>query len=217
MVNSSDPRHRTLNIGLTGNIAAGKSTVTDLFRGWGATILDADQLVRESQVPGSPVLARIVAEFGAGILRSDGSLDRPALRALVLADPAARTALEAIVHPAVQRRREALLDEARRRGDSIVVNDIPLLFEALDPREFDAVILVDAPNAIRIDRLIRGRSIAPAEAERLLEAQMPSALKRPISDYIIENDADRATLESRARAVWNTLQARADEFGTRAP
>ena len=122
-----------LNIALTGNIAAGKSTVADWFRRWGATLIDADQLVREVQAPGSEVLARIAERFGAGVLLPEGELDRARLRGIVMAEPSARRDLEAIVHPAVQARRVVRVEEARRRGDRIVVNDIPLLFEALDP------------------------------------------------------------------------------------
>src|SRR5581483_8245777 len=130
-----------LNVGLTGNIAAGKSTVVALFRRWGATIIDADALAREAQAPGADVLA------------PDGGLDRAALRAKVMGDQAALDALNAIVHPAVRRRRDELLRAARARGDVLVVHEIPLLFEALDPAEFDAIVLVDAPAAVRRTRL----------------------------------------------------------------
>src|SRR5437773_999590 len=133
-----------LNVALTGNIAAGKSTVVDLFRRWGATIIDADVLVREAQAPGGEVLAAIAGRFGADVLASDGTLDRAALRGKVMGDQAALDALNQIVHPAVRRRREELLRAAREGGDLLVVNDIPLLFEALDPAQFDAVVLVDA-------------------------------------------------------------------------
>src|SRR6266852_8871247 len=122
-----------LSVALTGNIAAGKSTVVDHFRRWGATIIDADALAREAQAPGGEVLAAIVRRFGSDVLAPDGGLDRAALRTKVMGDDAALSALTAIVHPAVQRRREALLAEARARGDAVVINDIPLLFEALDP------------------------------------------------------------------------------------
>src|SRR5260370_351527 len=134
-----------LNVALTGNVAAGKFTVADCFRRWGATIIDADELVREVQAPGSPVLAAIVRRFGNDLLLSDGTLDRSALRNRVMSDAASRRTLELLVHPAVARRREALVDAACKRGDAIVVNDIPLLFEVLDPAQFDAVVFVDAP------------------------------------------------------------------------
>src|SRR2546430_10623391 len=107
-----------LNVGLTGTIASGKSTVVDVFRRWGATIIDADALAREAQARGSEVLAAIARRFGADVLASDGSLDRAALRAKVMGDDAALAALNAIVHPAVRRRRAELIRAARSRGRS---------------------------------------------------------------------------------------------------
>ena len=195
-----------LNVALTGNIAAGKSAVAALFREWGATILDADRMVRELQAPGSPVLAEIAARFGADLILPDGELDRPALRAFVLRNDAALAALNAIVHPRVAERREALMAEARARGDRIVVNDIPLLFEAADPSAFDAVVLVDAPPALRRRRLVEQRRLDPAEADRMIAAQMPSEEKRERSTFVIDNAGDRAELERRARAVWRGLE-----------
>src|SRR5438046_2279397 len=115
------PRCPVLNVALTGNIAAGKSSVVDLFRRWGATIIDADVLVREAQAPGGEVLAAIAGRFGADVLASDGTLDRAALRGKVMGDQAALDALNQIVHPAVRRRREELLRAAREGGDLLVV------------------------------------------------------------------------------------------------
>lgn len=198
-----------LSVALTGNIAAGKSTVAELFRRWGATIIDADELVREAQLPGQPVLTQIAARFGREFITQDGSLDRPALRAMVLADPRALADLNRIVHPEVHRRRLQLLGEARARGDRIVVSDIPLLFEADDPRAFDAVVLVDAPEAVRLTRLLTWRGITPVEADRMMAAQMASAPKRLRSDYVIDNDGDLRALERAAKAVWEALLARA--------
>src|SRR5256885_14129362 len=105
-----------LNVALTGNIAAGKSTVVDLFRQWGATIIDADELAREAQAPGTPVLAAIAKRFGTDVLLADGTLDRAGLRNKVMGDDAALAALNAIVHPAVQQRRLELRSEERRVG-----------------------------------------------------------------------------------------------------
>src|SRR5207302_9480216 len=128
-----------LNVALTGNIAAGKSTVVDLFRRWGATIIDADELARQAQAPGGAVLAAIAQRFGADVLAADGSLDPAALRGKVMVDQAALDALNQIVHPAVRSRRAELPREARAGGELLVVNDIPLLFGALDPTQFDRV------------------------------------------------------------------------------
>jgi dephospho-CoA kinase len=197
-----------LHVGLTGNIAAGKSTVAELFRRWGATIIDADEIVRELQEPGGAVLSAIADRFGPGVLRADGTLDRAALRARVLADPAELAALNGVMHPAVAARRRALVTAARRRGDRIVVSDIPLLFEADDPAAFDAIVLVDAPEPLRRARLA-DRDLPGDEAGRLMAAQQPAAEKRARSDYVIENTGDLIALERTARAAWEALLARA--------
>lgn len=194
-----------ISVGLTGNIAAGKSAVADLFRSWGATVIDADQLVRELQEPGSPVLAAMIERFGPRILRPDGTLDRPALRAHVLEHPGARADLERIVHPAVEARRRALVETARRRGDRVVVSDIPLLFESGDPSLFDAVVLVDAPAGVRLERLVQLRGLDRDTAAALIEAQMPAEEKRARSDYVIENAGDLGDLERATRSVWRRL------------
>ncbi len=198
-----------LSVALTGNIGAGKSTVAGLFKQWGATVIDADDLVRQAQAPGQPVLTDIAARFGAEVIFSDGSLDRPALRARVLADPTALADLNRIVHPEVRRRRLELMEQARARGDRIVISDIPLLFEADDPKSFDAVVLVDAPEPVRRARLLASRGLSPAETDRMMAAQMSSTLKRIRSNYVIDNGGDLPALERAARSVWEGLLARA--------
>jgi dephospho-CoA kinase len=203
----------TLSVALTGNVAAGKTTVAERWRARGAVIIDADQLVREVQAPGGPVLAAIVERFGAGMLRPDGTLDRAALRRIVFSDDAARAALNAIVHPAVQERRAALLAAAAAGGERIVVSDIPLLFEVLDPAEFDVVVLVDAPVAVRRERLVRGRGLLPDEVDRLFAAQLPSAGKRARSHIVIDNDGSLHALRAAADQAWDRLL---DLAGTRA-
>jgi dephospho-CoA kinase len=199
----------TLNVGLTGNIAAGKSAVAALFRQWGGTVIDADEIVREVQAPGGPVLRAIAERFGDSMIRPDGTLDRAALRGRVMAHPDRLTALNHIVHPAVHERRMALLAAANARGDRVVVNDIPLLFESADPGEFDAIVLVDAPEATRLARLVEQRGLDEAEARRMIQAQVPSSAKRSRSDFVIDNDGDRAALERAAAMVWRALLARA--------
>lgn len=202
-----------LNVGLTGNIAAGKSSVVELFSKWGATIIDADSLAREAQAPGSAVLAAIAKRFGADVLAADGTLDRAALRGKVMGDDTALTALNAIVHPAVQQRRLELQRAARDRGDAIVINDIPLLFEVLDPAQFDAVVLVDAPAAVRRARLRALRGLSNEDADRMIAAQMPSERKRAQSQYVIDNAGTRPALEQQARAVFTDLRKRAARTG----
>jgi dephospho-CoA kinase len=198
-----------LSVALTGNAAAGKSAVAALLTEWGATVIDADRLVHEAQRPGTTVFNAIVGRFGPGVVAPDGTLDRAALRARVLADPAERRALEALVHPAVAAARAAAVEQARLAGAAVVVNDIPLLFEVLDPGAFDAVILVDAPEALRRDRLTRLRGLAPDEADRLMASQQPTAMKRSRSTFIIENEGTLDDLRARTRTVWDALRQRA--------
>ena len=202
-----------LNVGLTGNIASGKSTVVDLFRKWGATIIDADVLAREAQAPGSAVLAAIATRFGADVLASDGTLDRAALRAKVMGDDAALRALNVIVHPAVQQRRLDLHRAARERGDAIVINDIPLLFEVLDPGQFDTVVLVDAPPTVRRARLRALRGLSTEDADRMIAAQMPAERKRANSQHVVENAGTVAELEHQARRVFAQLRIQAARAG----
>jgi dephospho-CoA kinase len=198
-----------LSVALTGNIGAGKSTVAALFQRWGATIIDADALVREAQSRGSAALEEIAARFGPAVIRQDGTLDRAALRARVLARPEELVALNRIMHPRVHQRRLELLEQARLRGDRIVVSEIPLLFEAADPAGFDAVILVDAPEALRRQRLLASRALTADEVNRLMAAQQGSAAKRQRSDFVIDNDGDPVSLERSAASVWKALRARA--------
>ena len=194
-----------LSVALTGNIASGKSTVLHLFRQWGAVVTDADAIVHDLQRKGTPVFQAIVQRFGREIVGSDGELDRVALRAIVFGDDQARRDLERIVHPAVRARTAELADAARKNGVRVMVHDIPLLFESANPDAFDRIVLVDAPEPVRRERLVRLRGLDPAFADRLIAAQMPSAAKRARSHYVIENDGTPAQLEERARAVWDAL------------
>ena len=190
---------------LTGSIAAGKSSVAALFRRWGATLIDADALVRELQQPGQPVFDAIVAAFGTAVVDAQGALDRAALRHRILEDVAARRRLESIVHPAVEARRCELIAAARARDAAIVIADIPLLFEAANPAAYDGVIVVDAPVAERRRRLITERGLSAHDADHLIAAQLPAPQTRVRATWIIDNDGDRELLEQRTRVVWDAL------------
>lgn len=202
-----------LKVGLTGNIAAGKSTVAEVWRSLGATVVDADELARRAVDPGTPAFSAIAAEWGEQVVEPDGGLDRAALRRIVFADPAARERLEQIVHPAVAGLREELYRQAEARGEAVIVADIPLLFEVGLVDEFDVVVLVDAPEETRLARLVGDRGLDPAEAQKMIAAQMPSALKRARADYVIENTGSLAEVRRRARDVWQELERRAGASG----
>lgn len=195
-----------LKVGLTGNIASGKSTVARVWASLGAHVVDADRLAREAVEPGSRALAAIVERWGSGVLDQGGMLDRAALREIVFADPEERAALEAIVHPAVAGLREREYRRLAEEGAAIVVADVPLLFEVGLEREFDLVVLVDAPEATRRARLVRDRGLTPEEADRMIAAQIPAVEKRPRADLVIENAGSLDELEERARAVWGFIQ-----------
>lgn len=200
-----------LLIGLTGNIASGKTEVARIFADLGATVIDADQLAREAVNPGTPALAAIGERWGERVLNADGSLNRAAMRAVAFSDEAERQALNQIVHPAVKRLRDQLVEEAQRRGDTVVVAAIPLLFEAGLERDYDRIILVDAPDDVRLSRLVHRRGIGAAEARRMMAAQMPAAMKRARADVVIENESDLKALRRSVERVWRELTTQAAE------
>ncbi len=195
-------------VALTGNIASGKSVVSRLFAQRGATIIDADELAREAVEPGTAALAAIVARWGSGMLRGDGTLDRAALRRVVFGDAEALRALNAIVHPQVEVLRNRAIDEARAAGAEIIVCDIPLLFEKGMQDAFDVVVVVDAPEAERLHRLMTMRDLPHVEAIAMMQAQAPPAPKRARADFVIDNSGTLDDLETRAGAVWDALVAR---------
>ncbi|HEU4556547.1 MAG TPA: dephospho-CoA kinase [Longimicrobium sp.] len=203
-----------LKVGLTGNIAAGKSTVARTWTELGAVVIDADELARRAVDPGTPAYQAIAAEWGDTVLvPGGGELDRAALRRIVFADPSARERLEQIVHPAVAALRDELYRQAEARGEALVVADIPLLFEVGLVDEFDLIVLVDAPEEARLVRLVGDRGMDPEEARRMISAQMPSELKRARADYVIENTGSMADAERRAAEVWSELKRRAETAG----
>jgi dephospho-CoA kinase len=204
-----------LRVALTGNVAAGKSTVLASFERRGATTIDTDRLAREAVVPGSPALAAIYRRFGADLAQPDGTLDRARLRRRAMGDDEQRAVLNAIVHPEVERLLASRLADAERRGAAIVVCDIPLLFEVLDPAAWDVVVLVDAPEETRRRRLIEQRGYTREEADDVIGAQLPSRLKRDRSDIVIDNDGARDALEARAREAWDALERAARSGGER--
>jgi len=198
-----------LLVGLTGNIASGKSEVARLLGERGATLIDADVLAREAVRPGTQALERIVEGWGKEVLSADGSLDRGALRRIAFSDPAQLEKLNAIVHPEVTRLRDAELAQAKARGDKVVVCVIPLLFERNLASEFDYIVLVDAPRALRLERLAEARGLDEAEAMNMIAAQMPAELKRARADYSIENADSIDDLKRSVDRLWAVLNKKA--------
>ncbi|MFD6531386.1 dephospho-CoA kinase [Streptomyces sp. NPDC060184] len=197
-----------LKVGLTGGIGAGKSEVSRLLVSYGAVLIDADRLAREVVAPGTPGLAAVVREFGADVLHGDGSLNRPALGAVVFGDSDRLAALNAIVHPLV-RDRTAELERAAGPG-SVVVNDVPLLTENGLAPFYDLVVVVDATPATQLDRLVRLRGMTEADARARMAAQATREERLAVADLVVDNDGPLQDLEPQVREVWDELSRRAD-------
>jgi len=206
-----------LLVGLTGNIAGGKTEVSRLLGEHGATIIDSDVLAREVVEPGTPALKAITANWGNSVLAPDGTLDRDALRNTVFQDPDELDELNEIVHPEIEKRRDAALAEARQRGDNVVVCVVPLLFEKHMADEFDKIVLVDAPRPVRFERLLKKRGLEEAEALRIIAAQMPAELKRARADHVIENTGSLPELKREVASLWAELQREAAVRSEEAP
>jgi dephospho-CoA kinase len=198
-----------LLIGLTGNIASGKSEVARMLAERGATLIDADVLAREAVEPETQALRDIVKRWGKDVLNEDGGLDRAALRQIVFADQNELDALNRIVHPGVTRLRDREIALAKQRGDQIVVCVIPLLFERNLVEEYDAIVLVDAPRPLRLERMVATRGIEETDAMNMIASQMPAELKRARADYVIENIGSLDDLERDVDALWSSLQRHA--------
>jgi dephospho-CoA kinase len=198
------PARRFVLVGLTGGIATGKSTVSEILTRLGCVLIDADQLAREVVAPGEPALAEVVREFG-DVLRSDGALDRKKVAAIVFADPARRKRLEAILHPAIRARFDARLDALERAGfEGIVVFDAPVMIESGGYKSMDRLIVVVTDEATQRARLV-ARDADAADGERRIASQMPLAEKAKLADYVIDNTGDRAATEARTREVHAAL------------
>ena len=195
------PKH----IGLTGNIASGKSTVAALLRDKGAEIIDADLLAREAVAPGTAGFDAVVERFGKEVVAADGSLDREALRNRVFASESDRDALNAIIHPIVGKLRMKQFRRARKRGAPVIVSDIPLLYEVGLAHLFDGVILVHASEQTRLDRLENIRGLDEETAKAMMDSQLPSEEKRSSATWVIDNDGALDQLALQVDDLWNQL------------
>jgi dephospho-CoA kinase len=202
-----------LLVGLTGGIGTGKSTMARMLEKRGAVVFDADVLAREAVAPGTPGFDQVVERFGPNVLAPGGGLDREALASVVFSDPAARRDLEGIVHPEV-RRMFAEGCEEYRDSDRVVVFSAPLLIETGMHTAFDRLIVVSAPVATQIERLMRDRGMAERDVQARIAAQLPLEAKAEVADILVDNEGTLEDLERRVERVWRDLddQARA---GTR--
>ena len=193
-------------IALTGGIASGKSTIAARLAQHGAVIVDADRIVREVQEPGTPVLARIAEEFGPGVIRVDGSLDRAALGARVFGDADALARLNAIVHPAVKAESARRFSAAFEQDpQAVVVYDVPLLVEARVDDPWDLVVVADSPASVRERRLVELRGMDPSEARSRIAAQASDEQRRSIADVVIDTSGSIAETERQADDLWRRL------------
>jgi len=201
----SAPR-KFLLVGLTGGIATGKSTVSHMFRGLGAEIIDADLLAREVVEPGRPAWHEIVGEFGRDVVSPDGTLDRKKLGAIVFADPERRKRLEAITHPAIRAAVQARLDELAARGFAgIVFYDAAILIEALGHKDMERMVVVITDEATQAARLQGRDGTDDAQGRRRIASQMPLAEKAKLADYVIDNSGDREATAEQVRRVFAAL------------
>ncbi|MET0838288.1 MAG: dephospho-CoA kinase [Marmoricola sp.] len=200
-----------MRVGLTGGVASGKSTVAAMLAELGAVVIDADALAREVVAKGTPGLSAVVEEFGEELLAADGELDRPAMGRLVFNDEAARRRLEAIVHPLVFERIVELEEQAP--ADAVVVHDIPLLAENGRGGDFDAVIVVDAPEHLQVDRMTGDRSWTEEDARSRIAAQATREDRRAIATHVIDNTGTREDLRRRVAEVFAEVVSAGNRAG----
>lgn len=190
-----------LKVGLTGGIAAGKSLVARTLVECGATLIDADALAREVVAPGTSGLAAVVEAFGSGVLAEDGSLDRPALAAIVFGNEEKRKVLNSIIHPLVRSRAAELAAAVPPEG--ILVQDIPLLVETGQAGSFDFVLVVEAPQETRLDRMVRDRGMEPEAAQARIDAQASAAERAAVADVVLENTGTEAEVVAAVQRLWD--------------
>lgn len=194
-------------IALTGGIASGKSTIAGRLAELGAVVVDADQIVRDVQTEGSPVLDAIAAEFGDEMIDASGALDRARLGRRVFGDADALARLNAIVHPAVLVESRRRFEEAFENDpDAVVVYDVPLLAEARGGDAWDLIVVADAPPSVRVDRMVRLRGMTQAEARRRIAAQIDDAQRRSLADIVIDTSGEVAETLRQTDAAWERIR-----------
>jgi dephospho-CoA kinase len=197
-------------VGLTGGIGAGKSTVAARLAERGAIVIDADAIAREVVEPGAPALHKLVERFGTEILRPDGSLDRPKLGGIAFVNAETQKELEAILHPPIG---ELFLQRvAEAPPGSVVIHDVPLLVESKRGFDYAAVIVVEAPLEMRLDRL-EARGVPRDDARRRIDLQASDEDRRKVATWVVDNSGDLGALDRQIDDIWTELVKRAAEGG----
>lgn len=192
----------TLRVGVTGGIGSGKSALTARLQAHGITVVDADLAARVVVQPGKPALAQIRERFGDHVILEDGNLNRPEMRRIVFADPAARAALEAITHPKI---REELLSQMQAARSAYVVLSSPLLFESGQAAMIDKVVVVDVPESVQVARTMSRDQNDEALVRQIMAAQLPRADRLAKADMVIDNSGSEADLLTAADELHSTL------------
>lgn len=192
-------------VALTGGIGSGKSSVSERLAARGAVIIDSDLLVRGLQEPGQPVFRAMVERWGQKIVSDDGTLDRPAVAQIVFGDEAELEAINAIVHPAVKDETRAMVTAAAADGAAVVILDIPLLAETRNRHGASAVVVVDCPTEVAVERLMTFRGFDKADAEARMAAQASRQDRLDLADFVVDNHGSLEGLEAEVERCWSWL------------
>jgi dephospho-CoA kinase len=198
-------RHPILKVAVTGSAGSGKTFICNRLKILGMNIVSTDQIAREVVSPGSSVLQAIAAHFGGQILQSDGTLDRSRLRQRIIEDPSQKQALEKMIHPAILKRMRETVDHLEKQNVSVVLVEVPLLFELGLAGEFDLVVMVTAARERKIDRMVNRDRVTREDAAALLDRQLPDAEKINRSDIIIENNGSLEELRRSAQDLYRSI------------
>jgi len=209
-VRETHPTKNMLKIAITGGAGSGKSTVARMFQELGAEVLDADQVAREAVAVGAPAWVELRRRFGEDFFQADGTLNRAKLAQRVFADPEARRALEALIHPLVVQELQNKIADLERRGVDLVLVEVPLLYETGREQAFDRVMVVTAPEADRLRRLRDRDGRSDAEIRGILAAQWPLADKVARADYVVDNGGELAGTRQQVENIWRKLKNHLD-------
>lgn len=192
-----------MNIGLTGGIACGKSTVAEMLEKRGAIIIDADVIAREVVGPGKPALKQLVQHFGSEVLLPDGTLNRKKLGSIVFSDENKRKELNSILHPAIRAEMFSRMEHYEHaQPDKLVVVDVPLLYESGLSPMFEKVMVVYVPSEVQLERLMNRDGLNRLEAENRIRAQMPIEEKKRLADIVIDNSGSQEKTEAQIEQFW---------------